>query len=113
MRIVDREMLVENDSFGFRFFPPDVARLPRPIMIEARKPADVFRIFVFGESAAEGDPDPAYGPARFLEVLLRERFPQQRFEIVNVAVTANDFHAIFPIARHKRRRGNLRRRNIL
>lgn len=99
MHVGNREMLVENDSFGFRFSPPDVARLPRPIMIEARKPPEVFRIFVFGESAAEGDPDPAYGPARFMEVLLRERFPQQQFEIVNVAVTANNSHGILPIAR--------------
>jgi tetratricopeptide (TPR) repeat protein len=99
VRIDDREMLVENDSFGDRFFPAGVARLPLPIMMEAQKPAEVFRIFVFGESAAEGDPDPAFGPARFMEILLRERFPQQRFEIVNVAVTANDSHGILPIAR--------------
>jgi tetratricopeptide (TPR) repeat protein len=94
-----QNLLVENDSYGFRFFPPEVARLPRPIMIEDRKPAGVCRIFIFGESAAEGDPDPAFGPARFLEVLLRERYPQQRFEIVNVAVTANNSHGILPIAR--------------
>ena len=94
-----RNMLVENDSYGFRFFPPEVARLPRPILIEAKKPEDVYRIFVFGESAAEGDPDPAFGPARYFEVLLRERYPQQRFEIVNAAVTANNSHGILPIAR--------------
>jgi tetratricopeptide (TPR) repeat protein len=94
-----QKMLVENDSFGFRFFPTETARLPRPTMINARKPVDVYRIFVFGESAAEGDPDPAYGPARFLAVLLQDRFPNQRFEIINVAVTANDSHGILPIAR--------------
>jgi len=108
MSIGGQKMLVENDSYGFRFFPPEVARLPRPIMIEARKPADVYRVFVFGESAAEGDPDPAFGPARFLEVLLRERYPQQRFEIVNAAVTANNSHGILPIAREcARRQGDL------
>lgn len=106
--VAGRNMLVENDSYGFRFFPPEVARLPRPILIEASKPADVYRIFVFGESAAEGDPDPAFGPARFLEVLLRERYPRQRVEIVNVAVTANNSHGILPIAREcARREGDL------
>ena len=99
MQFGGQEMLVENDSYSFRFFPAEVARLPRPIMIEPDKPADVYRIFVFGESAAEGDPDPAFGPARFMEVLLRERFPELRFEIVNVAVTANNSHGILPIAR--------------
>lgn len=94
-----REWLVNNDDFVQRFFSPEKARLPRPFMIEAHKPPETFRIFVFGESAAEGDPDPAYGPARFLEVLLRERFPQQRFEVVNVAITANNSHGILPIAR--------------
>ena len=99
VRIGGQNVLVENDQFGFRFFRPEIARLPRPSMITERKQPNTNRIFVFGESAAEGDPDPAYGPARFLEVLLRERFPQMRFEIVNVSVTANNSHGILPIAR--------------
>ena len=103
-----QEILVENDSYGFRFFPPEVARVPRPIMIEVPKPADVYRVFIFGESAAEGDPDPAFGPARFLEAMLHERYPKQRFEIVNVAVTANNSHGILPIAREcARQQGDL------
>jgi hypothetical protein len=32
-------------------------------------------------------------------MLLRERFPGQRFEVVNVAVTAINSHVILPIAR--------------
>jgi tetratricopeptide (TPR) repeat protein len=99
VRIQDKDFLVNNDDYVLRFFPPEMARLPRPVMIEAEKPPDVFRVFIFGESAAEGDPDPAYGPARFMEVLLRERFPRQKFEIVNVAITANNSHGILPIAR--------------
>ncbi len=99
VQVQARDYLVNNDNFVSRFFPPEMARLPRPLMIEAAKPPGVYRIFIFGESAAEGDPDPAYGPARFLEVLLRERFPQSRFEIVNVAITANNSHGILPIAR--------------
>lgn len=103
-----QDWLVNNDDFVLRFFPPEKARLPRPFMIEARKPPGVHRIFVFGESAAEGDPDPAYGPVRFMEILLRERFPGQRFQIVNAAVTANNSHGILPIAREcARREGDL------
>lgn len=64
----------------------------------ADKPADVRRIFVFGESAAMGDPQPAYGASRYLEVLLRERFPKQKFEVINMGITAINSHVILPIA---------------
>ena len=42
----------------------------------AEKPKGTFRIFVLGESAAMGDPDPAYAFSRYLEVMLRQRFPE-------------------------------------
>src|SRR5580658_6354437 len=107
-RVGGKEFLVNNDSFVLRFFRPEKVRQPRPIMMEAEKPTNEYRIFVMGESAALGDPDPAYGAARFLQVLLRERFPALRFEIVNVAITAINSHAIVPIAREcARRQGDL------
>ena len=52
-----------------------------------------------GESAAMGDPEPGFGAARYLEVLLRERFPAAKFEFINVAFTAINSHVILPIAR--------------
>ncbi|MEK7678067.1 MAG: tetratricopeptide repeat protein, partial [Verrucomicrobiota bacterium] len=98
-RMGERVVLVENEKFGRRFFPPSLAREPRPLILAPEKPADTIRIFVFGESAAMGDPEPAYGFSRILEVLLRERFPGRRFEVVNVAMTAINSHAILPLAR--------------
>jgi tetratricopeptide (TPR) repeat protein len=107
-RVGGKEFLVNNDSFVLRFFPPEKVRQPRPIMMEAGKPAGHYRIFVMGESAAVGDPDPAYGAPRYLQVLLRDRFPALRFEIINVAITAVNSHAIVPIAREcARRQGDL------
>ena len=94
-----KAVLVENGGFGLRFFPPALARNPSPVMMEARKPPGVFRIFLFGESAAMGDPRPAFGVGRYLEALLRDRFPDLRFEVVCVAMTAINSHAILPIAR--------------
>lgn len=91
--------LVENTWFGLRFFPPALARAPAPVVMRARKPAGVFRIFLFGESAALGDPRPAYGAGRYLETLLRERVPGREFEVVCVAITAINSHAIVEIAR--------------
>ena len=104
----DGSKLVENQKFGWRFFPRGMARSPRPMTIAAEKPKDTFRIFIFGESAAYGDPDPAFGMPRVLEVLLRARFPDRKFEVVNVAMTAINSHVILPIAREcAKREGDL------
>ena len=98
-QINGKAMLVENWRFGWRFFPPAIARSPTPVAIPAIKPAGVYRIFLFGESAALGDPRPAFGAGRYLETLLRERYPGTEFEVVCVAMTAINSHAIVPIAR--------------
>lgn len=98
-QINGEEFYVPNDRFGFRFFPPEIARTPFAIRVRAQKPANTYRIFLFGESAAQGDPDPTFGVGRYLEVLLRERYPGCEFEVVCVAMTAINSHAILPIAR--------------
>jgi tetratricopeptide (TPR) repeat protein len=94
-----REFYVPNPKFTFRFFSATQARPTLPIRIAAEKPKGTYRIFLFGESAANGDPDPTYGVARYLEVLLRERFPKIDFEVLNVAITGINSHTILPIAR--------------
>lgn len=106
---VNREAcLVENDKFGLQFFPPEMARSPAPVVMRAQKPPGRYRIFLLGESAALGDPAPAYGFGRYLEALLRERYPGTDFELVCVAMTAINSHTILPIAREcARREGDL------
>lgn len=99
VQVGGQRMLVENDKFGLRFFPPEMARSPAPVVMNATKPAGSVRIFVFGESAALGDPKPAFGPARCMEKLLVDRFPGTRFEVICTAMTAINSHAILPIAR--------------
>lgn len=98
-RIQGRDVFVENDKFGLRFFAPELARTPPPVVMPAAKSPGTYRIFLMGESAALGDPRPAYGMGRYLEVLLRERFPETQFEVVCAAMTAINSHAILPIAR--------------
>jgi tetratricopeptide (TPR) repeat protein len=98
-KIGTEDVLVENDSFGLRFFPPALARSPAPIVFKPKKVPGTFRIFLFGESAALGDPRPAYGAGRYLQVLLRDRYPDRRFEVICVAMTAINSHVILPIAR--------------
>ena len=91
--------LVQNDEFSFRFFPREAARHPGVVRMSARKSPGTIRVFILGESAAMGDPEPAYGPARFMEMQLREKFPEAKFEVINVAFTAINSHVILPIAR--------------
>src|SRR5271166_286102 len=77
-----------NLFFAAPFFPPGVIKTPQFFTIPNQKPPGTYRIFVFGESAAQGDPDFAYGFARYLEVMLRDRFPSQRFEMANTGMVA-------------------------
>lgn len=94
-----REMLTDNRQFGWRFFPPAIARTPEPLVFLRKKVPGTTRIFVFGESAAMGDPDPAVGMPRMLHAMLEAKFPQKKFEVVNVAMTAINSHVIREIAR--------------
>ncbi len=89
----------ENPDFGRRFFPPGLARSPSPLVIPATKQGRTFRIFILGESAAQGDPEPGFGFGRFLEVMLAERHPGVRFEVINSGVVAINSHVMLPIAR--------------
>lgn len=91
--------LVQNDQFGWRFFGPRLARAPDAISIPRQKPPDTIRIFVFGESAAYGDPQPRFGLPRMLEALLGLRHPDRKFEVVNAAMTGINSHVILPLAR--------------
>jgi tetratricopeptide (TPR) repeat protein len=88
-----------NLFFAAPFFPPGMIKAPQFYTIPKIKTPDTYRIFVLGESAAMGDPDPAYGFSRYLEVMLRERFPNTKFEVINTGIVAIDSHVILPIAR--------------
>ena len=87
-----------NERFGWRFFPPAVARAPGPCAFAGRKPPKTYRVFVLGSSAAYGVPDPAYSFGRVLEVMLRQEHPEARFEVINACMTAINSHAIREIA---------------
>ena len=98
-RLKGQEILRDNQQFTWQFFPPQAARTPHPVVLARPKPPQTCRVFVFGESAAYGDPSQAFGLPRVLEVLLRNRYPGVHFEVVNVAMTAIDSNVILPIAR--------------
>lgn len=87
-----------NLFFAAPFFPAGSVQTPRLYSIPRRKAVGTYRIFVLGESAAMGDPDPAYGFSRYLEVMLRERFPAMKFEVGNTGSVAINSHVVLKIA---------------
>jgi tetratricopeptide (TPR) repeat protein len=88
-----------NLFFPAPFFPPGMIKTPQVFSIDPIKAPNAYRIFVLGESAAMGDPDSAYGFSRYLEVMLRQRFPQVKFEVVNSGMVAINSHVSLVIAR--------------
>lgn len=88
-----------NMFFAAPFFPPGMIKTPQFFSLSPEKPPQTYRIVVLGESAAMGDPDPAYGFSRYLEVMLRQRFPATHFEIVNTGMVAINSHVSVIMAR--------------
>ncbi|HBA85784.1 MAG TPA: hypothetical protein DCZ95_17005 [Verrucomicrobia bacterium] len=89
---------IDNQFFGFRFFPPALVRTPAPLMLQTSPTNDAIRIAVLGESAAMGEPLPEYGLTRILQIILETRHPSRRFEVINAAMTAIDSQVIREIA---------------
>ncbi|HTV40344.1 MAG TPA: tetratricopeptide repeat protein [Candidatus Sulfotelmatobacter sp.] len=92
-------VFVQNNWFGWRFFGAAMARIPEPFCIPKDKGPNTVRIIVFGESAAQGDPQPHFGLSRMLQAMLELRYPGTHFEVVNAAMVAINSNVILPIAR--------------
>jgi tetratricopeptide (TPR) repeat protein len=73
------DLLATNPRFGWRFFPKAIARTPLPLVMRREKSPGRPRVFVLGESAAMGVPEPLFGFARYLD---------PDWEVVNTAMTA-------------------------
>jgi tetratricopeptide (TPR) repeat protein len=86
-------MLSTNPRFGWRFFPKAMARTPLPLRFPARKKEGVVRVFVLGESAAMGFPDPMFSFTHQMQALAGPGY-----EVINAAMTAIDSHVIREIA---------------
>lgn len=94
-----RRMWETNPRFGWRFFPPAVARTPQPLRVSVDKPPGTLRVVVLGESAAMGDPEPAHGLPRVLQAVLQDGRPTQKVEVINAAATAINSHVLREVAR--------------
>lgn len=86
-RMGDQVVHVPNKHFCEHFVPESLSRTPE-VTVLLPKPETQFRIFVLGGSAANGDPDSAYGFCRQLEVLLNDHADGRTFQVVNAAITS-------------------------
>lgn len=91
-------MLRANPAFGAAHVGEVQARMPRPLKVREAKEPGTFRVLVIGESAALGDPEPAFGMPRFLQAQLEARLPGRKVEVLNAAITALNSHALRRIA---------------
>ncbi len=88
----------ENRWVTAPYFPAELIRRPQVIRLPNPKPANTYRIFVLGSSAAMGDPEPAFSLARQLELLLRNAYPGIHFEVANAGITAINSHVVRALA---------------
>ena len=88
-----------NQILGWRFFPKKIARDLPGFAFDIKKSPGTYRIFVLGASAAQGTPDETYNFGRFLEIMLENEYSQTDFEVINVAMTAINSHAVYQIAK--------------
>jgi tetratricopeptide (TPR) repeat protein len=93
-----KETLTTNEWFVW-FYHKQRSTRPHPYLVSAMKPENTIRVFVLGESAAMGTPDPSFGFGRILEVMLQQYFPNHQVEVINAAMRAINSHIIVPISR--------------
>lgn len=92
-----RDVYRTNPHFTELFFPASFGLKPATLRLTKEKAPGTYRIFVIGESAATGVPEPAFGLPRQLEAQLNQGESSPRVEVFNFAVTAINSHAILRI----------------
>jgi tetratricopeptide (TPR) repeat protein len=88
-----------NRNFTAPFVPGYFGLHPVSFRLSKRKPANSVRIFVLGESAALGDPNPSFGLSEQLRTQLATHYPGRRIETYNLGIVAINSHVIREIAR--------------
>jgi tetratricopeptide (TPR) repeat protein len=89
----------DNVKFCWRFFPKEISREFNPFRISESKLENAYRIFVLGASAAQGEPDGAFGFGRFLKVMLQDKYTGVNFEVIIAATAAINSHVVLEIAK--------------
>lgn len=88
-----------NPNFTAPFVPASFGIQPLNFRIQKHKEPNHIRVFVLGESAAQGIPDPDFGFVAQLREQLKARFPEKAFEVFNLGITAINSHVVYRAAR--------------
>jgi|CZKI01.1.fsa_nt_gi tetratricopeptide (TPR) repeat protein len=88
-----------NPNFTAPFFPAQFDLYPLNFRIPRHKEPGHVRIFVLGESAAKGTPEPGFGFASLLGSQLRAAYPGRQFEVFNLGIVAINSHVVRQMAR--------------
>jgi tetratricopeptide (TPR) repeat protein len=88
-----------NPHFTDPFIPASFGIQPLNFRIARHKQPNALRVFVLGESAAQGIPEPEFGFASQLRAQLRARFPGRTVELFNLGITAINSHVVYRAAR--------------
>src|SRR4030042_7117972 len=89
----------DNVKFCWRFFPKAIDREFNPFKLSSVKSENAYRIFILGSSAAQGEPDGAFGFGRFLQVMFQDRSPNINIEVILAATAAINSHVVVEIAK--------------
>jgi len=87
-----------NPNFTSLFFPASFGLKPENFRIAEKKDPNTYRVFVIGESAAMGVPEPGFGLTPQLQAQWRAAYPTRNVEVYNLGVTAINSHCVRLIA---------------
>jgi len=88
-----------NPRFTAPFFPPQFDITPLNFRIARAKEPGHIRIFVLGESAVRGTPEPGFGFASQLGPELRSAYPGRPIEVYNLGIVAINSNVVYQVAR--------------
>jgi lysophospholipase L1-like esterase/Flp pilus assembly protein TadD len=93
------EWLMANPVVAARWFPGEQSPpAPNLEFFRATKAANGFRVFVLGESSAQGFPYPRTGSfARLLDAALTDALPDRDVEVITVGIAATNSYAMLDV----------------
>lgn len=88
-----------NPDFTSLFLPAHFGIRPLNFRLKQHKEPGSVRVFVLGESAAQGTPEPGFGFAAQLQAQLSARYAGHKVEVFNLGITAINSHVVYQVAR--------------
>ena len=88
----------ENPDFADQFYPPSLNIGPLENTFATERSPDLLRVYILGESAAQGFPHKNHGLDRLLAAQLRAALPSRKIEVINTAMTSVNSHVIYAVA---------------